>query len=185
MIHNILRAVDLPVVFSHGYNIHPKAALGAPLPLGVQGENEYFDFVLKRETSTELIFAQFNKVIPKQLKLNSVIQIENKQMRAMNYYEFEKISVIPPAEYAESFQQKTQQFNEAEEWSFTRVRKGKEKIGDLKSIIHKIEWHYAELTVIKKTVGASIFDCLQHIYGIERENTNDFEIIRRELIHEV
>ncbi|MDP8203887.1 MAG: TIGR03960 family B12-binding radical SAM protein [Candidatus Tenebribacter mawsonii] len=185
MIHNILRAVDLPVVFSHGYNVHPKSALGAPLPLGVQGENEYFDFVLKEETSTELIFEQFNKVMPEQLKLKKVIPIANKQMRAMNYYEFEKISVIPPDEYFNNFQQKTDNFNQAEEWKFTRIRKGKTKIGDLKSIIHEIEWSNNELTVIKKTVGASIFDCLQHIYEIERDKTNNFEIIRRELIHEI
>jgi len=185
MIHNILRAVDLPVVFSHGYNVHPKAALGAPLPLGVQGENEYFDFVLKEETATEFIFAQFDKVMPKQLKLKKVIPIENKQMRAMDYYQFEKISVIPPNELTEIFQQKTHDFNKAEEWQFTRIRKGKTKTGNLKSIIHEISWNNAELTVIKKTVGASIFDCLQHIYEIERDNTNNFEIIRRELIHKV
>ncbi len=185
MIHNILRAVELPVVFSHGYNVHPKAALGAPLPLGVEGENEYFDFVLKEEIPNEQIFAQFNKVMPKQLKLKKVIPIETKQMRAMNYYEFEKISVIPPQDSFKTFQQKTDEFNEAEEWQFTRIRKHKEKIGNLKDIIHKIEWTTGELTVIKKTVGASIFDCLQHIYGIERDKTNDFEIIRRELIHEV
>jgi radical SAM family uncharacterized protein/radical SAM-linked protein len=185
MIHNILRAVNLPVVFSHGYNVHPKAALGAPLPLGVQGENEYFDFVLKEETSTEFIFTQFDKVMPIQLKLKKVIPIENKQMRAMDYYQFEKISVIPPDEYANNFQQKTNEFNEAKEWQFTRIRKGKAKTGNLKSIIHKINWNNTELTVIKKTVGASIFDCLQHIYEIERDNTNDFEIIRRELIHKL
>ncbi len=185
MIHNILRSVNLPVVFTHGYNVHPKAALGAPLPLGVQGENEYFDFVLKEETSTEFIFAQFKEVMPKQLKLKKVIPIETKQMRAMDYYEFEKISVIPPIGYTKNFQQKTVEFNEADEWQFTRIRKGKAKTGDLKSIIHNISWNNTELTVIKKTVGASIFDCLQHIYEIERDNTNDFEIIRRKLIHEV
>ena len=123
--------------------------------------------------------------MPEQLKLKKVIPIENKQMRAMNYYEFEKISVIPPIEYANDFQQKTNEFNQAEEWQFTRIRKGKEKTGNLKNIIHEISWDNTELTVIKKTVGASIFDCLQHIYKIERDNTNDFEIIRRELIHEV
>jgi len=185
MIHNILRAVNLPVVFSHGYNVHPKAALGAPLPLGVQGENEYFDFVLKELLSTEYIFDQFSKIMPVQLKLKDVTLISNKQMRAMNYYEFEKISVIPPENFFNIFQQKTDEYEKAEEWQFTRIRKGKEKTGNLKSIINKIEWKTGELTVIKKTVGASIFDCLQHIYEIERDKTNEFEIIRRELIHEV
>ena len=123
--------------------------------------------------------------MPKQLKLKKVIPIENKQMRAMNYYEFEKISVIPPDGFMEIFLNKTNEFNDAEEWSFTHIRKGKAKTGNLKSIIHEISWDNTELTVIKKTVGASIFDCLQHIYKIERDNTNDFEIIRCELIHEV
>jgi len=185
MIHNILRAVNLPIVFTHGYNVHPKAALGAPLPLGVQGENEYFDFVLKEETSTELIFDQFAKIMPQQLKLKKVIPIISKQMRAMNYYEFEKISVKPPIKFFDIFQQKTDEFNKAVEWQFTRIRKGKTKTGDLKNIIHKINWNNNELIVIKKTVGASIFDCLQQIYEIERENTNNFEIIRLELLHNV
>ena len=185
MIHNILRAVDLPVVFTHGYNVHPKAAMGAPLPLGVQGENEYFDFVLKDEISIELIFDQLSKVMPKQLKLKKVIPIETKQMRAMNYYEFEKITVIPPAGTLENFQLNTIKFNEAGEWPFTRIRKGKAKTKDLKNIIHEIILNETELTVTKRVVGASIFDCLQHIYEIERDKTNDFEIIRRELIHKV
>ncbi len=185
MIHNILRAVKLPVVFTHGYNVHPKSALGAPLPLGVQGENEYFDFVLKEETSTKLIFAQFDKVMPEQLKLRKVIPIENKQMRAMNYYEFEKISVIPPDNLHEIFKNKTMEFNKANEWQFTRIRKRKEKTGNLKNIIHEINWDNNELTVIKRTVGGSIFDCLQHIFEIERDSTNGFEIIRRELIHKI
>lgn len=185
MIHNILRAVDLPVIFTHGYNIHPKAALGAPLPLGVQGENEYFDFVLKDNISSEQIFTQFAKVMPDQLKLKEVMPITNKKMRAMNYYEFEKISVTPPIVIRQQFKSKTSEFNKADNWMFTRIRKGKNKTRDLKKIVHNLSWNGTELIVIKKTVGASIFDCLEHIYKIERDNTNNFEILRLELLHEV
>ncbi|MCF7858443.1 MAG: TIGR03960 family B12-binding radical SAM protein [Candidatus Cloacimonetes bacterium] len=185
MIHNILRAVDLPIVFTHGYNVHPKAALGGPLPLGVQGENEYFDFVLKDEISEKLIFSKFAKVMPSQLKLKKVIRIVTKQMRSMNYYSLEKLTVIPPPEFAEMFREKTIAFNQKNVWPFSRTRKGKTKTGNLKDIIIKIEWIDSKLVMIKRTVGASIFDCLLSIYQIERNNTNFFEIIRQELIHEL
>lgn len=42
-----LRRAEIPVAFSEGFNPHPKIAFGPPLPVGVEGEQEYVDIGLK------------------------------------------------------------------------------------------------------------------------------------------
>ncbi|UWG96896.1 TIGR03936 family radical SAM-associated protein [Dehalobacter sp. DCM] len=42
-----LRRAEIPVAFSEGFNPHPKIAFGPPLPVGVEGEQEYVDISLK------------------------------------------------------------------------------------------------------------------------------------------
>jgi hypothetical protein len=102
----------------------------------------------------------------------------------MNYYVYEKISVIPPAEFAELFEKETASFQKCSELLFTRIRKGKERTVDLKEIVQTLNWTGEKLEILKKIVGASIFDVLEQVYKIERNKTNRFEIIREELIAE-
>lgn len=42
-----LRRAQIEVVYSEGFNPHPKIAFGPPLPVGVEGEREYVDIDLK------------------------------------------------------------------------------------------------------------------------------------------
>jgi len=41
-----LRRADVPFALSEGFNPHIKLSLGTVLPVGVWGENEYFDLEL-------------------------------------------------------------------------------------------------------------------------------------------
>jgi radical SAM family uncharacterized protein/radical SAM-linked protein len=184
MIYNIMRASGLPIAYSQGFNVRPILSFGHPLPLGVQGRNEYFDFILKEEIDTGFLYSEIVKVMPPQLELNNIEPVPLKAMRAMNYYVSEKISVIPPAEFAELFEKETASFQKCSEFLFTRIRKGKERTVDLKEIVQTLNWTGEKLEIIKKIVGASIFNVLEQVYKIERNKTNRFEIIREELIAE-
>ncbi len=182
MIYNMFRATDLPISYSQGYNVRPMVSFGPPLSLGVQGKNEYFDFVLKELTDTEYLFDTLNKSIPRALQLKDIVLLTDKKMRAMEYYKYEEVTVKPPAEYFDRFQAKTAEFQEVDEFLFSRIRKGREQTRDLKPLIKKIEWNCAQLSVVKTVVGASIFDVLEHVYQIERYETNRFEIVRERLV---
>ncbi|HPR18262.1 MAG TPA: TIGR03960 family B12-binding radical SAM protein, partial [Candidatus Cloacimonadota bacterium] len=182
MIYNVFRAVDLPISYSQGFNVHPQVSFGPPLSLGVQGRNEYFDFILKETTDTKYLFETLNQAMPKALQLNEIILLSDRAMLAMNYYKYEEVTVIPPAEYFAKFQTKTAEFQKVEEFLFTRIRKDNEQTKDLKPLIGKIEWNGSQLAVIKTVVGASIFDVLEHVYQIDRHETNRFEIIREKLM---
>ncbi len=182
MIYNIMRASDLPIAYSQGFNVRPILSFGPPLPLGMQGRNEYFDFILKEEMDTGFLYSEIGKVMPPQLKLNNIEPIPLKAMRAMSYYVFEKISVILPTEFAELFEKETASFQKCSELLFTRIRKEKERTVDLKEIVQTLNWTGEKLEIIKKIVGASIFDVLEQVYKTRRNKTNKFEIIREELI---
>ena len=73
---------------------------------------------------------------------------------------------------------------QALEFLFTRIRKGKEKTKDLKQLVKQLTWNGTQLNVTKTVVGASIFDLLEHVYKIDRFETNRFEIIRERLVAE-
>ena len=182
MIYNVFRSARLPILYSQGYNVHPLVSFGPPLSLGVQGRNEYFDFVLKEFTDTEFLFDKLNEFMPKALQLKDIVLLTDKKMRAMEYYKFEEVTVKPPNDYFETFQTKTAEFLKTGEFLFTRIRKGNEQTRDLKPLIKKIEWNGSQLSVLKAVVGASIFDILEHLYRIDRFETNRFEIVRERLI---
>jgi radical SAM family uncharacterized protein/radical SAM-linked protein len=182
MIYNVFRATDLPITYSQGFNVHPVVSFGPPLSLGVQGRNEYFDFVMKEFADTEKLFDKLNKAMPKALQLKDVVLLTDKAMHAMEYYKFEEVTVIPPIEYYDKFQTATDDFLQASEYNFTRIRKGKEKTKDLKQLVKEIVWNGSQLFVTKTVIGASIFDVLEHVYKIDRYETNRFEIVREKLV---
>ena len=102
----------------------------------------------------------------------------------MEYYKYEEVIVIPPKEYYTQFKTVTKDFRQTKEFMFTRIRKGKEKTKDLKQLIKKLEWNGIQLFAKKTIIGASIFDILEHVYKIDRYETNRFEIVRERLITE-
>ena len=183
MFQRILRISDLPIVYSHGFNIHPRLSAGPPLPIGVQGENEYFDFMLSEEQSSAEISESVKNSFPDELQFKKIESIPNKKIRRMEYFEFEEILITPTNKFTEVFSDKTELYRNAEKWLFTRIRKRKEQQHDLKKIIVNLRWDGKNLLVFKKRTGASIFDVLKEIYGIEREKTNRFQIIRKQLVH--
>lgn len=185
MLHNVLRAVDLPIVFSKGYNVHPRLSLCAPLPLGVEGKNEYFDFIMKDNIDEELILRKFKSKMPQSLPVNKVTQLASKKMRAMEYYEYEKIKITPPSEYHSLFKEKTAEFNLKDKFEIIRIRKKKEQKVRLKEKINTLKWDKPYLQLIKKCVGVSIFDIIKNVYQIEREATNQFKILREHFIHKL
>ncbi len=185
MMQTVMRSSGLPVAYSQGYSVHPKLSFGPPLSIGVEGEHEYFDAGLTCEVDPEIIFDKLKGSFPKSLQLQSVAPFFLKKDRAMEYYPFEKQEVYPETGMAESFQQKADDFNKATEFSFIRVRKKRETVTDLKDIIQTLEWCDDHLHVIKKVKGASIFDILEQVFGIHRDNTNRFRVIRKNLIHEL
>jgi len=182
MIQKILRASGLPISYTEGFSVHPKLSLGPPLSIGIQGENEYFDFAISEEKDVLEIEKKLKKRVPSQIKVKKIIPVFSRKLRAMDFYQFERLILIPPEEFKETFLTCTDEFTNCDNWQFTRTRKGKQKTSDLKDIVKSIYWDGEKLEIVKKIVGASIFDILREVFKFKRENTNRFIIIRKELL---
>ncbi len=185
MTQTFMRASGLPIVYTQGFKIHPKLNFGPPLSVGIQGENEYFDFALFQKYEIQKLETILKKNMPSQITLHKILPVQSKTMQSMEYYPYELIIIEPDKKFNEKFKTLTVKFLKVKKWEISRIRKGKEKISNLKQIIHSITWNGKELEIIKKRVGASVFDILKEVYEVEREKTSSFNIIRKKLIHKI
>jgi len=78
-VNRALAASGLPVVYSHGYNPHPKVSFGPPLPVGATGGAEFFDVDLASPVTKEEIERRFARGLPSGLRLVRVVATPNGQ----------------------------------------------------------------------------------------------------------
>lgn len=63
MVERALRRADIPFFLSQGYNPHIRLSMGTVLPVGLWGQEEYFDLELE-EMQPELFKQRMNEVLP-------------------------------------------------------------------------------------------------------------------------
>jgi radical SAM-linked protein len=89
-----LRRAHVPLFYSEGFHPHPKISFGPPLPVGVEGINEYFDVELPASSNHADILPQINASLPEGLKVHSATHV-HKKGKALNdfisRYEYEII----------------------------------------------------------------------------------------------
>lgn len=82
----------VPLFYSEGFHPHPKISFGPPLPVGVEGINEYLDVELPASLNHLDILPQLNASLPEGLKVHSATPV-NKKGKALNdfisRYEYE------------------------------------------------------------------------------------------------
>ena len=66
------RRAGLPVLYTQGFNPHPRFSFAAPLPVGMAGEKEYLDLELEQNRSPEEIFCRLRGVFPAGLRIKAV-----------------------------------------------------------------------------------------------------------------
>ncbi|MDP3297149.1 MAG: TIGR03936 family radical SAM-associated protein [Thermodesulfovibrionia bacterium] len=88
-----MRRASIPLIYSEGFHPHPKISFGPPLPVGVEGINEYFDIELPAPISADIMY-KINAFLPYGLKVLSASVI-NKNTKSLNdfisRYEYEII----------------------------------------------------------------------------------------------
>ncbi|MBN2829318.1 MAG: TIGR03960 family B12-binding radical SAM protein [Candidatus Cloacimonetes bacterium] len=182
MIHRILRGIELDLAYSQGFNLHPKVRFGPPLSVGVEGLNEYIEVGFYQQYQPEIILTALKRLMKNELAVNSVEFIESKEKIIVEEVGEEIIEVIPNEGISEKFRTKTCEYLGRDSFPIERERKGKIKQIELKEIIKKIEWENGVLRVRKKLQGASIFHILENVYGIPRDETSKYRIVRTRIL---
>ncbi|MEA1971705.1 MAG: TIGR03960 family B12-binding radical SAM protein [Candidatus Cloacimonadota bacterium] len=178
MIHRVLSSAKIPLAFSQGYNPHPKVAFGPPLPIGVQGLNEFFDVSLYQEMDSAKLLKTIKESFKDILPIKNISRLHTKKERNMNLFQFEEFLIQFNSFDSTSIKEKLLDFQNAESWAFERIRKSKRQKVNLKSVIMDIQLHKDKLFISKKFVGANLFNILESIFGIIRTESGELEIIR-------
>jgi len=74
----ILRAIhraNVPLVYSRGFHPHPRISFGPPLPVGVEGLNEFFDIELLKMVDLSNMLNEINNALPSGLSLIEAVPI--------------------------------------------------------------------------------------------------------------
>ena len=143
------RRANVPLVYTQGFNPHPKMSFGPSLSLGITSEAEYLDMDISAEFEGDAIMA-FNPFLPDGLQLISARRI-NEKIQTLN-------QIINTAEYEvdlgeETLAEKTiKETLIREEIPTQRRVKGREKIVDIRPYIEKLEIDGKRLKVRTRTI---------------------------------
>jgi len=70
------RRAKLPLAFTEGFNPHPRVSFAAPLPVGVEGEDEYMDLELETPLQGSLLVERLNASSPPGLEILACKEID-------------------------------------------------------------------------------------------------------------
>lgn len=65
---------DVEVLFSEGFNAHPKMSFGNPLPLGVSSDHEIFDVEVADGTDIKYLMNKANEYLPNDVKIFEMVE---------------------------------------------------------------------------------------------------------------
>lgn len=182
MIYRIVRKSNLKIIYTQGFNHHPKIKLAPPLSLGMEGLNEFFEIQSNSPYSCADIFKAFSSVNNDELEILSVKLLTGNDKRNLDSISSEVIKVIPTEKFALNIIEGVKQYEAVSTWIIEKEKKDKTVKRDIKENITKLQILPDGLLITKKLIGINIFDILAAVFKIEREETANFSIIRTKII---
>lgn len=128
------RRAGLKLVFSQGYNPHPKIQIAAALPLGFTSQAEIIDVWLNEKRSLEQIQDELIKKIPPGIRIIDIQQTDEEETALQNRV-ISAEYLIELIEFPTDLEERI----DALLASRTLPREWKEKVYDLRPLIEKLE----------------------------------------------
>jgi len=175
LIHRLLKLSGLPVALSQGYNVHPKTSFCPPLSSGIEGLNEFFDVTMSRECDLQYILDSLSKTQIRDLTFSQVVP-HDKNTIPMKDYDTEIVSVT--FDTPVDIQSSLNTFFSGGDTIIFKEKKDGIKSVDLATVILQTSVSENTLHITKKIAGASIYDILDKVWGISRENASGLRIVR-------
>ncbi len=182
MIYRIVRKSNLQVIYTQGFNHHPKIKLAPPLSLGIEGLNEFFEIQSNSNYTCQEILQAFSFVDYNEMKIFDVKRLTGNDKRNLDSISSELIKIIPDQKFALNIIEGVKQYENQSSWKITKEKKKKTLELDIKDNVSKIQLLTNGLLVEKKLIGINIFDILSSVFNIAREETSTFSIIREKII---
>ncbi len=78
LFQNLFMRLDIPIVFSQGFNPIPKMEFANPLSLGVESEAEYLQFKIKGHYPLDQLPQRLNDLLPEGIKITDLFYTDQK-----------------------------------------------------------------------------------------------------------
>jgi radical SAM-linked protein len=174
-----LRRAGIPVKFSEGFHPKPKVSFEDPLPVGLEGLNEFFYLSVPGNVKAYRIIEGLNKTLPKGLRILSCQlapqKPAHKASTAATYLVAKKDGFFDEKEL--------KCFVNSYEVVFTRKsRKGKNKKVDLKEMVLQIEMltpNSLRMTLCSEP-GKTIrpYEVIDKIFSLSKEEIQQAKIVK-------
>ncbi|WZL71573.1 TIGR03936 family radical SAM-associated protein [Clostridiaceae bacterium 35-E11] len=146
LMERTLRRADVPLVFSQGFNPHPKIAFATALSLGIASEGEYMDIEIEKEIDLQDFKDEMNRALPKGITILCCKYIAKTAKALMATVAFSSYIIKCPLEEKlsiESLQNAVKDFMNLREIIHHKItkkrREAKTKEENIKSFIKSIE----------------------------------------------
>lgn len=129
-----LRRAGAALCLSQGFHPMPKVELCAPLPLGVEGREEWMDFVA-RPLDPTLLLRRLEKALPRSLVPERLVAVPEgaPPLSALTVQRYRIGLSKLPDEGKEAVLRRVEAFQEAERWPLRKESKGRVREIDLKA----------------------------------------------------
>jgi radical SAM-linked protein len=71
-----LRRASVPVAYTQGFNPQPRLVFAAPLAVGIEGKNEYFDLFLVRRWDENVLKRVLQEQLPVGLEVKATLPVD-------------------------------------------------------------------------------------------------------------
>ncbi len=182
MIYRIVRKSSLSIMYTQGFNHHPKVKLCPPLSLGLEGLNEFFEIQSNTDYSVDDVYNALNFVNYDEMKILKVLKLKHSDKRNLDSISEEILEIIPPEHSIDKILNGIKEYEKNDSWIYVKEKKGKIKEIDLKDSIKYIRLVGNAMRIKKRMVGSNIFTIMEEVFDISREETGAFKITRLEII---
>ena len=135
VVERALSCAGVPMVYTRGFSPHPRLAFGPPLPLGVAGEREGFDALLRCESS---FCDAVNALLPRGLALLEAVALPAKPVSLSEGMIAARYRFEPLREgMARQCEEALERFAAAQEVYVVRRRKGGEERVNIRPLVEE------------------------------------------------
>lgn len=174
MLFRRIAMLELETVFTQGFSPHPKVSLAPPLPVGVEGLEEYFDISFYQAYSPAQILAALSHTKIPDFNLSRCESIAGKASLPSE----ESLSVLLEPGLSEQLIPLISDFYAKKEFGYTKSTETRSKTYDLKKIISNLEIVDNELLIVKSLESPSLYDVLSAILNIDKQTLYSLSIRR-------
>ena len=165
MLYRLISKLELETVFTQGFSPHPKVSLSPPLPLGVHGENEYFDLSFYHNYPLETVHKSFVHFKIPGFEINKVQSMQAKASNPLG----ENLKYLLPPKLITAAEAAVTKFEMIESWLMIKSTPKRSKQHDLKELIWKLHLDGQELVIHKSLQGPSVWDILAELLNSDKQ----------------